>query len=199
MSEVTLENAPVEQEEMMDQEEQPKKFLTPGTIFMIVAIVVFAAVMGVQLAKQRETQPTSGKAPDFVLNTFDGQQIKLSELRGKIVVLNFWASWCGPCEAEALDLESAWKYYEPTGEVVFLGVAYADNGPRSIAFLERFGVTYLNGPDQGTVISERYNIEGVPETFIIDKNGEVAQFIYAPIKREQLINIVDGLLEGEGA
>ena len=62
-------------------------------------------------------------APDFVLTTFDDQEINSEDLQGKVVVLNFWASWCKPCEQEAADLETAWQYYKPRGDVVFLGLA----------------------------------------------------------------------------
>ena len=206
MSDLTLENAPtdaIEQDEELtvpqQEAEQSGGFFTPGTIFLIVSIIVFAAIIGFALQNQRQTQPTSGKAPDFTLTTFSGEQFKLSDFRGKVVVLNFWASWCGPCEAEALDLQSAWELYEPTGEVVFIGVAYADNGPKSMAFLDKYGVTYYNGPDQGTVISEDYNIEGVPETFIIDKNGDISSYYFAPLRRDQVINMVDEALAGGGA
>jgi cytochrome c biogenesis protein CcmG/thiol:disulfide interchange protein DsbE len=175
------------------QPQQKSGGLGAGSIAVIAAIVVAAAIFGFALFQQSQTQPTDGKAPDFEFTTFDGETMRLSDLRGKVVVLNFWASWCIPCKDEAPELRAAWQRYDEN-EVVFLGIAYADNGPRSMAFMENYGLNYLNAPDLGTRISELYNIQGVPETFIIDKDGSVAEFIYAGVTREQLYQVIDPLL-----
>ncbi len=185
--------------EQLPEAPMPKRGkLGMGSIVLLAGIVVAAAVFALALARQKLEQPSSGIAPDFPVETFSGQTFNLSDLRGKVVMINFWASWCGPCRDEAPHLQAAWEYYQDRGDVVFLGVAYADNGPRSMAYLEEFGVTYLNAPDLGTRISEAYHIQGVPETFIIDQNGEIAEFIYAGVTRDRLITIIDSIL-AEGA
>lgn len=169
-----------------------------GSIVLLAGIIVMAAVVGLALARQNQTQPTAGAAPQFSITTFDGESLSLSDLRGKVVVVNFWASWCAPCRDEAPALQATWEAYREAGEVVFIGIAYADNGPRSLAFIEEFGITYLNAPDLGTRISEDYNIRGVPETFIIDRNGDIAQFIYAGVNQTQLSAIIDQTLAQQG-
>ena len=165
-----------------------------GSIVLLVGIAAVAIVFAIALTRQQLTQPESGAAPDFTVETFDGQTFSLSDLRGKVVMINFWASWCAPCRVEAPELQAAWEHYQDRGDVVFLGIAYADNGPRSMAFLEEFGITYLNAPDLGTRISDDYHIQGVPETFIIDADGNIAQFIYAGVTRDRLITMIDSAL-----
>ncbi|MBK8026779.1 MAG: TlpA family protein disulfide reductase [Chloroflexi bacterium] len=175
--------------------EAPKgRRLGVGSIVLLVGVILAAVVFGIALARQRLTQPTQGMAPDFEVQTFDGQTLRLSDLRGKVVMINFWASWCGPCRDEAPQLQAAWERYQDNGDVVFLGIAYADNGPRSIAYLEEFGISYLNAPDLGTRISDAYHIQGVPETFIVGRDGHIEQFIYAGITANSLSQIIDRAL-----
>ncbi|MBE0690552.1 MAG: TlpA family protein disulfide reductase, partial [Anaerolineae bacterium] len=149
-----------------------------SSIVLMVGIVLAVAVIGIALTRRNLSQPTSGPAPDFTITTFDGSQFRLSEQRGKVVIVNFWASWCGPCRDEAPILQSVSERYRDRG-VVLVGVAYLDSDSDSRAFIDEFGITYPNGPDVGTRISDQYRIQGVPETFVVNQNGEITRFIIA--------------------
>jgi cytochrome c biogenesis protein CcmG/thiol:disulfide interchange protein DsbE len=154
-------------------------------------VLLFLGLLRTQQGPVKEGEP----APDFTLTTFNGQQYQLSDMHGKVVVLNFWASWCKPCEQEAADLEAAWRAYQPSGDVVFLGVAWTDTERKSLDYLDRFGITYPNGPDLGTRISQAYRTTGVPETYIIDKNGNLASFKLSPyLSVEEIRQAIDPLL-----
>lgn len=163
------------------------------SVLLLAALVVIAAVVGFQLANQNMTQPTSGPAPDFELTTFEGETFRLSDLRGQVVVLNFWASWCVPCRDEAPILQGLWERYRDR-QVVLVGVAYADTERDALEFIDEFGITYLNGPDLGTRISEKYRITGVPETFVVDQSGEIVFFLPAPLIEGQLDKVINPLL-----
>jgi cytochrome c biogenesis protein CcmG, thiol:disulfide interchange protein DsbE len=112
------------------------------------------------------------QAPPFTLTVFDGKAISLEDLRGKVVFLNFWASWCVPCRAEAEALEAAWKKYKDRG-VVFLGVNIQDKEEDARGFLKEFGITYMNGRDETGKIAIDYGVWGIPETFFIDHQGRI--------------------------
>ncbi len=164
-----------------------------GSVVLIVGVVVSIVVFGLALSRRNETQPTSGPAPDFSLTTFNGEQFRLSDQRGKVVVINFWASWCIPCRTEAPALQATWEHYKEKG-VLFVGVDYADTDDNALAFIKEFGITYPNGPDIGIKIFTAYRVQGVPETFVIDQHGNVAQFLYAGVNEKQLSNAIDALL-----
>ena len=135
------------------------------------------------------------RAPDFSLASFDGTTTyTLSQLGGQVVVVNFWASWCGPCEQEAAELEQTWQAYRDRG-VLFLGVDYADFEKDAAVFIKRFGVTYPNGADLGTRIAQAYRIQGVPETYVIDKTGTLASVIIGPTTQADLAAVLEQLLD----
>ncbi len=164
-----------------------------GSLLALVAVVVMAVVVGMALLRQNQSQPLNGPAPDFTLTTFDSGDLRLSELRGKVVVVNFWASWCVPCQVEAPDLEGVYQQYKDR-DVVFLGVAYTDTERNAKAFLAEHGITYPNGLDLGTRISDLYHTTGVPETFVVDQNGQIAAFYFSRVSETELGAVLNRLL-----
>lgn len=172
-------------------------------IIIWVFLVGLLVLVGVILSKRQQGTVQPGDTiPDFTLPLFSGyeyegkSEVKLSDLQGKIVVLNFWASWCKPCEQEAAELEEAWKFYEPGGKVAFLGADYVDTEPEARTYLKKFGITYANGPDMGTKISQLFRIRGVPETFFIDQNGILYYVKIGPfLSADEIKSIVEQKLQ----
>lgn len=181
----------------MTEEKKPTSIL--GRILAWGFLITLLALVGAQLRSSLQGVLTRGEqAPEFTLTTFDGQTLTSADLEGKVVVLNIWASWCLPCVEEAAHLEQAWQYYQDRGDVLFLGVAYVDTEKESLAFIAEHGVTYPNGPDLGTLIYTSFRARGVPETFVINKLGEIASVKIGPYQSvQEIITVVDRLLELE--
>ncbi len=171
---------------------QPKR-KGNGMIVTFVIVLSLLGILGWGLKKAQAGPVQDGPAPDFTLVGFDGRSVTISELRGQVVIVNFWASWCDPCREEAAYLEQTWRKYKDQG-VVFIGVDYVDTEKAALAYIDEFDITYINGPDIGTRISDAYNIKGVPETFYIAKNGEVRGMHIGPLYPPELDQRIDELL-----
>lgn len=158
-----------------------------GTVLVWGAIIAVLVVLGWGLLNARTTRPEPGAAaPSFEMQFFDGygwndlSAATLEDMRGNVIVLNFWASWCVECRYEADLLESAWREYGDQG-VIFLGVTHYDVESKSLAYLREFDITYPNAPDLGAAIAQQYEITGVPETFFIDREGNVTRTVIGPV------------------
>ena len=157
-------------------------------------IVVFSGLLalfallawGVLRPAANAASPLVGEpARDFTVETFDGRRLSLGQFRGRPVVLNFFASWCLSCRDEAAVLERGWQTYGPHG-AVFIGVAVSDRREDSIAFVRRYGKTYLLGPDADGSIALDYGLFGVPETVFIAPDGTIVDKITGPVSPETL-------------
>jgi cytochrome c biogenesis protein CcmG/thiol:disulfide interchange protein DsbE len=166
---------------------------------LLVGLLVIVAIT-LNISQQGTAQP-GDKPHDFTMTLFSGYELNgqtqasLSSLKGKVVMINFWASWCKPCEQEAADLRSAWQYYKDGGRVIFIGMDYVDTEPEARAYLEKFDITYSNGPDLGTKVSQLFRIKGVPETYFIDKTGVLRYVQVGPFSSvDEIKSIIDPML-----
>ena len=166
---------------------------------VFVGLLVIVAIT-LNRSQQGTVQP-GDRLNDFTLTMFSGYELNsqtqasLSSLKGKVVMVNFWASWCKPCEQEAANLRTAWQYYKDDGRVVFIGIDYVDTEPEARAYLEKFDITYPNGPDLGTKISQLFRIKGVPETYFIDQTGVLHYVQVGPFSSvDQIKSIIDPML-----
>lgn len=175
-------------------EKPPSRIWSAGGRFLAVfAVLGLIGLLGWGLYQVQKKPLEKGLAPDFTLTSFEGQTYTLSQLRGKVVIINFWASWCPPCREEAAYLEHTWRKYKDKG-VIFIGVDYADAEKPALAYIKEFDITYFNGPDLGTRISQMYNIKGVPETYYVAKDGTLRGNHIGPLKAPELDNKIDELL-----
>jgi cytochrome c biogenesis protein CcmG, thiol:disulfide interchange protein DsbE len=146
------------------------RWLLPAAALPVLALLAYGFV----LDPRNIPSPLVGRpAAAFTLTAFDGSSVALEALRGKVVVVNFWASWCNPaCYEEAPVLERAWRTYRDRG-VVVLGVDMQDTPEAAREFIRRFELTFPNAPDHGGKLAVEYGVYGVPETFFVDRAGTI--------------------------
>jgi cytochrome c biogenesis protein CcmG/thiol:disulfide interchange protein DsbE len=162
--------------------------LAVGLVALLLALLVW------KLAQGSGKEAEIGKpAPDFTLNRVDeGGKLQLASLRGKVVVLNFWASWCYPCNQEAPTLQAAAKRWGD--RVVVLGVDVNDPTSDARKFARKFKLTYPLVHDNHNVTSPRYGLTGLPETFFIDRTGKLVGHVAAAVDAAALRNGVEQAL-----
>ena len=169
-------------------------------VFSIVALTLaLGFVFGSRFGKDPRLveSPLIGKpSPDATLPFLEQEgQLSLSELRGQIVVLNFWASWCVGCRQEHDDLLATANAYRDEG-VQFVGVVFQDEPGDAIAFLDELGRGYPNLVDEGSRLGVDYGVFGIPETFFIDREGVVVAKISGESNVTALSSILDDIIAG---
>jgi cytochrome c biogenesis protein CcmG, thiol:disulfide interchange protein DsbE len=151
--------------------------LAAGSGFVVVALLVLLwyGLQQKEIAGSKVVSVPFTRAPDFSLQLFDGSTFQLSETlaSGKPVVVNFWASWCGPCADEAPALQAAFR--RNGDRIAFVGVNVQDTDADALAFLRKYGVSYPNGSSNAGPISILYGMRGVPETYFIAPDGRLVR------------------------
>jgi peroxiredoxin len=112
------------------------------------------------------------RAPDFTLRSADGRNVRLEELRGQVVLVNFWATWCGPCRQEMPHLNKLYEKYKSSG-FVLLGVNVDDDTTQAAGVASKLGVTFPVLPDSDKRVSRQYDLNAMPSTVLIDRDGRV--------------------------
>ncbi len=174
----------------------------------ILTIIVLALGVGWTLLSRVPPAATSGgapppspregfSAPDFTLDVLGGGQVTLSDLRGKVVVVNLWASWCPPCRAEMPAIENVYRVYKDQGLVV-LGVntTFQDSEADAAAFVQNFGLTFPVPLDRTGAVSARYLLRGLPTTFFVDRRGVIRTVVVGgPMNEATIQSKVEDLLQ----
>ncbi len=181
--------------------------MEPKFLFRKLALAISALViigfLGVLIWGMLNKQPITGlsgitrvnrPAPGFILTTFKGTRISMEDLRGKPVVINFWASWCPPCRIEAPLIEKTWRAYKNRG-LIFLGVNIQDRKEDALNYIREFHITYPNGPDPTGEISIDYGVSGLPVTFFVSRKGEVVRRWVGAIEKRALSSSIEEIMQ----
>jgi len=171
---------------------------TALVLLALMAVLFVRLQQANQAVSSTPSYPLVGHAaPDFTAPVWNGtpnQTIHLADLKGKPVVLNFWASWCAPCKEEMPALQTGYDKYRASG-VVFVGLAFNDTQANGQPFLEKYKITYPAGPDNDGKVSIAYGVTGVPETVFIGRDGRVVSKTPGGVSAAQLDAGVQQLLK----
>ncbi len=154
-----------------------------AVVFGVVAIFLFVLGWGLRQANRAPVTPGS-PVPDFSVTTQDGRQLNSQELRGKVLVINFWASWCQPCQQEAPILQKAWQQWQPDGDIILIGINYDDSPRAASEFLSEYGITYPNVLENIDELSRQFGVTGVPVTYLVDADGVIVDIVLGPFLDE---------------
>jgi cytochrome c biogenesis protein CcmG/thiol:disulfide interchange protein DsbE len=137
------------------------------------SVVALGEITGVSMDPAQSPQP-SQPAPDFQFQTPEGQSTSLSQLKGQLVLVNFWATWCGPCTYEMPFLQQFYQEH-PGDEVVLLAINVQESPSQVAEFMQSRGFSFTVLLDSQADVAQRYNVRGIPTTFFIDREGIIQQ------------------------
>lgn len=170
-----------------------------GLVAVLIALFAWRLVGEDRAAALGEAVDDGDKpaAPGFTLERLDGEgEITLASLRGKAVVLNFWASWCEPCKEESQALEQVWREYKDRG-VVFVGIDAKDAASEARRFAERYRLSYPLAYDGPGKTVGRYGVSGFPETWFVSPDGKlVGEHVRGPVDEDRLRENIEEALDG---
>ena len=160
-----------------------------------VAIIVVLLVTGLGKDPSVIASPLVGRvAPNFTLPQLDGPPVTLAKLRGQVVVINFWASWCTECQVEQAALDQTWQQFQDSG-VVVIGVDFEDTAGDARNYVRTANVTYPVVEDAGSRAALAYGLRGVPETFVVNRSGRIVSHVVGPINAARLGNEINTMLD----
>jgi thiol-disulfide isomerase/thioredoxin len=175
--------------------------VSPRVKLILIAVIVVAVAGGLWAvtAFRPGDEPgsvveVSGPMPEIEGVALDGSRVAPPLYRDKVVVVNFWASWCGPCRREQPGLQALWEGSEPGGQVQLLGVNFRDDRAAAREYVREFGVTYPSVTDEGPVADE-FGIPYLPATVIVDRSGEMRYRLLGAQPEERIRQYVDELLD----
>jgi cytochrome c biogenesis protein CcmG, thiol:disulfide interchange protein DsbE len=164
---------------------------------VVTAVALVASVLSFGLGRDPTAirSPLVGRAaPDFALGMLDGKgTLRLADLRGQVVIVNFWASWCAECRVEHPSLAAAWRRFRDAG-VVLVGIDFQDTRADALAYLAGSGATWPAVEDPGSRTALAYGVSGIPETFFIGPDGRIAAKHAGPVSYDQIVAEISALL-----
>ena len=181
-----------------------KPVLTVGVpLLLFVAVLVFGMVQSGDGRGRPGVNDTLGEVAvtadpfgDFTVTTLYGESLKLSELRGSIVMIDFWSSWCPPCRAEAPVLAEAYEHWAELG-VEFVGIAIWDEADDVQSFVELHGIDYPNAIDDRGEIAVDFGVKGIPEKFFVNRKGEIVRKINGPNTAQSLDEVLTQMSDAD--
>ena len=163
---------------------------------LVIGLIVLLAFVFFSIQKPRSDTPNFGPAPELSISSLDGKKVSLSDLKGKVVLVDFWGTWCGPCRTSIPAIEQMYQKFKSRGFEV-MGVALEQDGGKQVpAFVKEMKMTYLVGfPDSREQVSA-YDPSSVPLMVLVDKEGDVRLRVagYGPGMEEEISNRVESLL-----
>ena len=163
-------------------------------VVAVVAVIVALLMTGLGRDPSVIASPLVGHvAPNFTLPQLDGPPVTLAKLRGQVVVINFWASWCTECQVEQAALDQTWQQFQDSG-VVVIGVNFEDSRGAARDYVRTDGVTYPVVEDAGSKTALAYGLRGVPETFVVSQSGRIVNHVIGPVDAATLATEVNSML-----
>ena len=167
--------------------------LLAGVVAVVAAIVVLL-LAGLGKDPSVIASPLVGRAaPNFTLPQLDGPPMELARLRGQVVVINFWASWCTECQVEQAALDQAWQKFRDSG-VVVIGVDFEDSTGAARGYVRSENVAYPVVEDAGSKTALAYGLRGVPETFVVNRSGRIVSHVIGPVSAAALSSEINSIL-----